>query len=353
MEKPRIMIADTDPGYVLPLQMKFAEELYEQAELEVITDREYFRGVFTRPQKLDILIVSEELYTSELRRHNIANIFLMMERQQEDGYTADLNLNRLYKYTSIKEIYTEVTGIASESLDIHRENKKNPMILLVTSACGGVGKTTVAMGISASLSRQYQRVLYIGADRLQNFQHFLENGAPIGSAQIHSSLSGSEANAYEAVRHVIRRESFSYLPPFRMSLLSLGLDSSVFRRIARGARDSGDYDYIVIDGDNVFDEEKTRLMDLADRVVIVTRQTAYSVRATNLLVDNIDGVNPEKYIVICNDYSRSRENALLSPDQNVKLIPNEYILHMEGYDRMKCTDFAWDSGIQKAAVLVM
>lgn len=353
MEKPRIIIADTDPGYVLPLLMKFAEELYEQAELEVITDREYFRGLFTRPQQADILIVSQEMYSAELRRHNISNIFLLMEQPQEDGYTADLNLNRLYKYTSIKEIYTEVTGISAESLDIRRENKKAPRILLVASACGGVGKTTVAMGISACLSRQYQRVLYIGADRLQTFQQLLENSSPIVSPEICAGLSGERADAYGIVRHVIRREGFSYLPPFRMSLLSLGLDSSVFRRIALGARDSGEYDYIVIDADNTFDEEKARLMDLADRVVIVTRQTEYAVRATNVLVDNINGLNPEKYLFVCNDYIRTQANALIGQEQTARFIPNEYILHMEGYERMKSADFAWDSGIQKTAVLVM
>lgn len=353
MEKPRIIIADTDSGYVLPLLMKFAEEMYEQADLEVITDREYFRGLFTHPQQVDVLVVSESLYSTELRRHNISNIFVMMEQHQDDGYTADLNLNRLYKYTSIKEIYTEITGISAESLDIRKENKKKPQILLFTSACGGTGKTTVAMGISACLSRQYQRVLYIGADRLQTFQHLLDNSSPIVSSETYAALSANRTNAYETVRPAIRRDGFSYVPPFRMALLSLGLDSSVFLRIALGARDSGEYDYIVIDSDSTFDDEKACLMDHADRVVIVTRQTEYSVRATNLLVSNINGLNPEKYIFVCNDYSRNRGNALIGPEQIATFTTNEYILHMDGYERMKAADFAWDSGIQKAAVLVM
>ena len=33
MEKPRIIIADTDLNYIIPLQAKFAEEMYEQIEL--------------------------------------------------------------------------------------------------------------------------------------------------------------------------------------------------------------------------------------------------------------------------------------------------------------------------------
>lgn len=352
MEKPRIIIADTDANYVIPLQMKFAEELYEQVDLEIITDRNYFRQLFTAPQQADILILSEDMYFSDIRRHNISHVFLMME-QQEGGYTAELNINRLYKYTSIKEIFTEITGISADALDIRRESKKQPQIVTVCSACGGVGKTTVALGISICLSRQYKRVLFIGADRLQSFQRMLENPSPISSSDVYSSLMVPSRDAYDAVRHVIRREGFSYLPPFRVSLLSLGLKYSVFERIARSARDSGEYDYIVVDTDTTFDEDKAKLMDIADKVVIVTRQNANSVYATNLLAANINGLNPDKFLFVCNDYNRSQENALVSSNLSVKFVPNEYIVHKHQYDHLKCSDFAKDSDMQKTAVLVM
>lgn len=352
MEKPRIIIADTDPNYVIPLQMKFAEDLYEQVDLEIITDRDYFRQLFSKPQQADILIVSENLYFSDVRRHNISHVFLMME-QQEEPYTVELNINRLYKYTSIKEIFTEITGISADALDIRRESKRQPQIVAVCSACGGVGKTTIALGISVCLSRQYKRVLFIGADRLQSFQRMLENPSPISSSDVYSDLMLPSRDAYDAVRHVVRREGFSYLPPFRVPLLALGLQYSVYERIARCARDSGEYDYIVVDTDSTFDEDKARLMDVADKVVIVTRQTANAVYATNLLAANINGLNSDKYLFVCNDYNRNQENALVAPAQSLKFVPNEYIVHKHQYDHLKCADLAKDSDLQKTAVLIM
>ena len=352
MEKPRIIIADTDLNYLIPLQAKFAEEMYEQMELEVITDKSYFEQFFSVPQTAEILVVSEALYSPEIRRHNITHVFLMME-QQEMEYTSQLNINRLYKYTSIKEIFTEISGIGGESLDIHREPRKAPKLITVCSACGGTGKTTVAMGISTCLSKQYRRVLYIGADRIQSFQRLLENPAPVASTDVYAALSVSSQNAYHAVRHVIRKEGFSYLPPFKMSLLSLGLDYEIFTRIALEARASGDYDYVVVDADTAFDENKAQLLDLSDKVVIVTRQTAGSVYATNLLAGNINGLNPDKFLFVCNNYDRSQENALVNPEQSVNFIPSEYVVHMNGYDQLSCADFALDSGIQKTTVLVM
>lgn len=100
MTKPKVIIADEDVNYIIPLQFKFVSDFFNKIELEIISDRNYFEEFFSRPQNAEILIVSDELYDSSLQRHNIANIFVMME-QFEEGDTGDLNVNRLFKYTSI------------------------------------------------------------------------------------------------------------------------------------------------------------------------------------------------------------------------------------------------------------
>ena len=129
MSKVRVIIADTDINYIIPLQLKFAEEFFDAIDLEVISDRSYFEKLFAVPQKADILIVSEELYDSSLQRHNVSNIFLMTE-QYEEGQTAELNVNRIFKYTSIKEIFSEITGKSASALKIQKE-RQEPKIVLV------------------------------------------------------------------------------------------------------------------------------------------------------------------------------------------------------------------------------
>ena len=49
MAKPRIIIADTDINYIIPLQAKFAEEFPDETELEIITDQSYFEQLFASP----------------------------------------------------------------------------------------------------------------------------------------------------------------------------------------------------------------------------------------------------------------------------------------------------------------
>ena len=151
----------------------------------------------------------------------------------------------IFKYTSIKEVFNEIvgrSGLHSDSTD-----KSEPKILMVYSAGGGDGKTTVALGISACLAKNYKKVLYINAARLQSFQRLLENETPIFGYDIYNRLAQSDTRIYQDIKHVLRSEGFSYLPPFRSALISLGLRYSVFYDIAVSARDSRDYDYIVVD----------------------------------------------------------------------------------------------------------
>ena len=181
MAKPRIIVADTDISYIIPLQLKFVEDFFEKADIEIITDKEYFDTLFSSPQRADILVISEELFSPAMQRHNISHIFVMNEQYEEDQ-TAELNVNPIFKYTSIKEIFNEIAGKSADVLKIDKASKRETQVILFYSASGGVGKTTVAMGVAASLTKNYKRVLYINAARLQVFQHMLENHSPITAA---------------------------------------------------------------------------------------------------------------------------------------------------------------------------
>lgn len=350
--KPRIVIADNDKNYIVPLQLKFVEDFFDKTDLEIISDSKYFEEFFSIPQNIDILIVSEELFNSSLQKHNIENIFVMTEQYEEDE-TAELNVYRIFKYTSIKEIFNEIIGKSAEVLRIETDDYKEPQIVLVYSASGGVGKTTVALGVCACLAKNYKRVLYIDAERLQVFQNKLNNSSPVAEADVYSEMMLPSEDIYGAIKHVIRKEGFSYIPPFKGVIMSLGISFSVYSRLAESAKRSYDYDYIVIDTDSVLDDDKAELLSIADKVIVVTNQTVSSVYATNMFVLNINDANSEKFCYVCNNFSKEKDNALISPGIQVKFAVSDYIEHIYQYDRASCEDFSKNSDIQKIAFLVI
>ena len=352
MAKPRVIIADEDTNYIIPLQFKFVSDFFDKIDLEIISSREYFNELFSKPQNIEILIISEELYDSSLQRHNIGNVFVMSENQDE-GQTGNLNVNKLFKYSSIKEIFNEVIGKSAGILDAGKVEKKETQIVLVTSASGGVGKTTIAMGVAACLTKNYKRVLYINASRLQNFQYLMDNKTAISSSEVYSKIINPTEQVYMDIKHVIRKEGFFYLPAFKAALMSIGINYSTFKRISLSAKESADYDFIVIDAENVFDENKTDLLDIADKVVVVTEQSYSSVCATNLLISNINGINSEKYMFVCNGFSKEDYNALIAPEIDNKFTVNEYVEKFDVTGNISSEELAQNNGIRKVSFLIM
>ena len=352
MLKPRIIIADTDMGYLIPLQLRFIEAFFEKIDLEIITEKSYFDSAFASPQKAEILIVSQDLYDASLQKHNIGKIFLMME-QYEEGQVDDLNVHKVFKYTSINEVFNEIIGKSRAVLNEDVGRQKESQIVVVYSAAGGAGKTTVALGMAACLTKNYKKVLYINASWLQSFQRMLGNPTAIASSDIYVSLSKASPSIYEEVKYVLRKELFTYLPPFKAALMSLGLNYSVYAAIALSAKKSNEYDYIIVDADSQFDDEKASLISLADKVVIVTKQNAASVYATNSLVANINEIGTEKFVFVCNDFRKEEENALISPAVSPKFFVSEFIEHISNYDGIKAEELALCSGMNKASILVI
>ena len=352
MAKPRVIIADSDINYIVPLQLKFAEDFFEKIDLEIITDSGYFRELFQSPQHADILIVSEGLYDQTLQRHNITHIFLMTE-QFEEGQTGDLRINYIFKYTSIKEIFNEIIGNSADVLKLQHKKNQETQVVLVCSASGGTGKTTVALGMAASLTKNYKRVLYINAAHLHSFQYLLESPAPITSSEVYAKLTMAGEDIYPQIKHVIRKELFSYLPPFKAALMSLGLSYSVYEQIIRSAKKSGEFDFILVDADVSFDEDKARLISLSDRVVVVTNQSMAAVSATNVLVANVNGMSGDKYIFLCNDFRKDADNALISPNLTLKFSVSDYIEHFCYTEQLKPEGLSKESSIQRAAFLII
>ena len=191
MVKPRIIIADTDSSYVMPLLAKFAYEFFNKITIEFIDDEDYFKVFFSTPQSVDILIVSEDLYDLSLKKHDIAHIFVMTEHNEPDS-TSDLSVNRLFKYSSVKEVYNEIVGKSADSLHIE-DTKAETRVIMVCSASGGTGKTTVALHMVAEVQKRGGIAGFIDAEHALDPVYAKNIGVDIDNLYISQPDNGEQA----------------------------------------------------------------------------------------------------------------------------------------------------------------
>lgn len=347
MGKPRVVIADSDEQYVAPMLQQFIRSFFEKIEIELITDKDYLKELFSKPQRIDILIISEDMYIEDISKHNIGNAFLMTE-EDTSGSTGDLTINRIFKYTSLKEIFNEIIGVSAETLSTKTDIKKETQTILMYSACGGAGKTTIAVGVAACLSKNHKSVLLIDAEYIQSFQYFLNNKTALPGEVVSKFQVGNE-RLFSEIQSYIRREGFDYIPPFQASISAYNIDFGMFAYLIEQIKANNTYDYILIDTDSSFSDDKGQLLDQVDKVFIVARANEYAIFVTNKMLKNINHSDNEKFMFICNAYQKENEAAVRSSINHAEFLVNEYINWISECEHMKATDLARVDGMQKIA----
>ena len=148
--------------------------------------------------------------------------------------------------------------------------KRGPEVILMHGSCGGAGKTAVALGIACCMSRMRRKVLYVDAEYMQDFQVYMASRKTLSKEAL-MCLQSNPADIYEKMKRFISREGFAYLPasPRYLQLYNVGMDA--YFNLIRGAKASGEYDFIIVDADNSFGNVKATLFSIADRAVIVSR----------------------------------------------------------------------------------
>lgn len=348
MSKPLVVIADKEENYLAAFENKFLEQFDDKIELEIISDEEYFNTFFSTPRTAEIVVVGEEWYSRELHRHNIANLFIFTE-ENEMGATEELSVTRINKYTGIKEIFNEITYRSRDVLFQGVNAKKETMVISFYSAIGGSGKTSLSLGLAESLAYNHQRVLYINTESIQVFANYLNDKAGMSTGG-YRALREDLNRTYYNIKHFTRRENFVYIPPFMATLDALDLSSQVFVNLVKTAKESKEYDFIIVDIEAGYSRTRTELLEISDKVIMVMLQDKMSLFKTEYIMKNMDFRDREKYLFICNKYEENKPNAYFESTLQKQFPLHEYVEYVK--EPMTNVERLGElSGIQKIAYM--
>ncbi|MDS0524365.1 AAA family ATPase [Clostridium sp. SHJSY1] len=326
MSKLSVMLVDLDEKYLMPIELKFIEELEDEIDIMVISDEDYLGQYFSSPKKIDVLLISEDLYSDEFLKHDIGNTFILTEEEVEDVYGGS-NIHKIYKHTSVKKLYLEVMSKGASKSIKSVSNNEETRVLMLYSPCGGSGKTTVGTGIAAALMAMNKKVLYISTDSLQSFYFAQEE--KYCKAGFDRLMISRDDRILDTLSDVVDNNSFDYLLPFRQSLSSLNVNLTDYKFLIDKIKETRIYDYIIVDSSTELTAEKSMLMNYSDKVMIVTGQRREDRLKLNSLFFNVDCSDESKYIFICNKYIENKENYLIKDEILNRCNITEYIEEFE------------------------
>lgn len=350
---PIIFIADTNEKYLRTLELKFLEELGGKVDLYIASEREYLKSFFSKPQSLDVLVIDEALYESNLcnfSHHNISHIFVLTD-ENKNSSSAGNYVKYLLKFSSTKGIFREVSiALGRNAADMQAEEDRTKVVL-VTSASGGTGKTTLALGLAACLAQREIRTLYLDAEQMHSFGRWLEDERPLAD-EAYACFQRGEAEDAGHLKEHLRTEGFDYLPPFKAAVSALNIPEAAYLNVIQGLAEQRSHDVIIVDTDSTLSEDKIRLISIADFIIISLRQDISSVYAVNQMLKNIRVQAGNKFLFVCSDYREKEGNALIASNLKPQFTVSEYIRHMEGFDGILLKDLESSQDIRKISYLI-
>lgn len=296
----RIMIADTDLAYCEIIQGWILEKYGEHVQLEIITDKSYYREAFKKRCELELLIVSRELYKLCASYDYVSSVMILEDAVEDFTNSRAAGLYHVDKYSNTQAILYTLENLIDGEFRKRGESKQKTQLLLITSASGGVGKTSLSLGVSAAMQRLGKNVLYMDAEYLQTFAMYMQEKGPIRDEAFYEVLERGQPITGEALQKIYRKEMFYYLPPFKKALVAMDKDISLFTQIMQAAMESGEFDYVVVDTGKEFSLEKAKWLGMADKVMIVKTAEPRSEYEYEVLRREISDIDGDKYIIVNN-----------------------------------------------------
>lgn len=294
----KIILVDNDSHFLSNLEWYFFKQ-QDEHEITTISSKDYLHEFFSNPQTADALVISEELYFPEIEKHNITHIFTLTESEVESG-TERLDGRRMSKYTTgIPEMYNIITGILKTANNGSKSEKAATGVVVVYSPVGGVGATSVAVGLCASLYKNYKKVLFLSIEGLQTFGSFFHGDFSLYDWQ-NNMFKAEREDAIVSLKEMVRNELCDYLPPYNSPLPAIPLGAEDYIRLINAIRTLKTYEYVVIDCGSEFTKDVSELMGVADKVVIVYDHEARSENKINCLLNCNNYSDRKKYVFLHN-----------------------------------------------------
>lgn len=314
-KRPVILVVDADEGYVNALEIKFVQKYIDKADLEFITDRRYLQKYLKTNPIVAVLVVSEAMYSEEVQQLMPIYTFVLMDERGNEKlgdrvygifrYSSGQNIlgviDDKVPETLFQEEVRNVSDSYSDSGEEFSDLDSDTELIFVTSASGGLGKTTVALGLAMIAADSGKKIMYFNLDYISNYDRWLMTGEDEFGNQIlaMNKLISNQSNEkdkldvlYEAIR-------------------------------------SREYDTVIVDTGANNGSLLNHFFERANLILLITGNTNSDIYASNKLYHQLSSKWIKKIMFVCgNDMRGLGVERKEFPEYEVE----KYISHIKEYE---------------------
>lgn len=269
----KLVIADTDEAYVENMVNFLINNYSNIFEISSFTIAHCFNNFLQKAdEEIDMLLISPEMYTASLPSGKAKTIVMLCEGSLSGKYS---ELEVIDKYQQGNRIAGHLINLLSRDVSegsYFAGAAKRTGTIAVYSPAGGVGKTCLAVSLSACCARKGLSVFYLNLESAATTPLYFESSSTRNFSNIIYSLKEGHKNIplkVEGVRLVDAGYNIHYFsPPDSMEEIS-ELSPQELRRLIWTLKETGRYDMVFVDMESSFNSRSTALFDECDEIFVI------------------------------------------------------------------------------------
>lgn len=275
MARLSLVIADSDERYASGLSDYINNNHSRAFIVSCFTKPDALERYLAQQHHADVLLISPDFYDISAGYPDIRLRALLITGTLRGDYPDFQVLN---KYNTGEKLLDDVIHLYSKlnpSEQLLSLYSKNAELIGVYSPSGGSGKTTIAAALSRECALMGKKAFYLNMESTQSTGMFFAPAGKRNLSYIFYYLKEKSRNLsfrMDGIKSTDTRYGVQYFNPPESPLEYEELGPEEVEQLIQGLRGMGGYDSIFIDMSSPFDSKNLKIMDLCDRIILLSLQ---------------------------------------------------------------------------------
>lgn len=292
----QVALGEQDTRYMTTL-LAFLERKYgEQVEIKGFSTPELLKE-FLENNRADIVLLDEKFGMTPEEIPGEPNVAWLVDDNDRTGIDG---VQAAGKFRKPELIYQDILALYEEKQSGKGYKKKKCDILLFQSFSGGVGTSTMAAAAAVHFAGAGEKVLYLNLETTGNSANFFRGTGNGSFDDVIDAVRNDELDLSLTMENSVRcsNNGVYYFTPCRMATSMLELTDENIMEILTILKTAKAYEKVIVDMGFSLSERCLKIMDYADKIVIVNDGTDVANAKAIRTVRSLEVLEKQKQISI-------------------------------------------------------
>lgn len=317
--KIKLAILEKDTGYLHRVVNTFTNKFAEKFELYSFTDLEAAMNGL-EASGIEIFLANEAFEIDVDRIPGRCGFAYLVESNDIDSINGHAAIG---KYQKTEQLHNQIMNLyldQTKKMITMKSKGEKCSVFIFASAVGGIGNTTMAAACAMHYAAQGKEVLYLNLERFGVTSHIFQGDGQNDLHDVIYAVKSRRMNLGLKLQNYARRSprGVSFYAQPKLALDRHELNGEEIMLLVHELKQTGKFDYIVIDIEFGLDRDTMSLFKYAQSVVMVSdgsvcanEKTKRAYEALNILAGEKDPAFKERFCLAYNRFS-SKQGQMMS-----------------------------------------